>query len=109
MAAINALAIPGSDPSTAAFGAATDQILAGQAQGDYNTQSEQLNNQFVNRTLPNALSQEGMMGDAYSGNAVVRKAQATQDEANQQAQLGMQLHSRIADLTQNRLYSFLGV
>lgn len=108
MADVNALAL-GSDPSTAAFGAGVAQIQAGQAQAQYDVQHERLNNQFVNRTIPDFWSSEGMRGSAYSGNAQVRQQRLGQDKMNAESDLGMQLHQRIADLTQQRLYSFLGV
>lgn len=94
---------------TPQFGAALDQMQAGNAAADAGAQQARLKDIYQNRTVPDLYAQEGAQGNLYSGGASVAGDRAKSDYAYQSGSITRGLQANLANLAQQRLYAFLGV
>lgn len=94
---------------TPQFNAAQYQMQAGAAASQAGAQQTRLKDLYENRTVPDLYSREGAQGNLYSGGAGVAGDRAKSDYAYQSGSITDQLRSTLANLTAQRLYSFLGL
>lgn len=94
---------------TPQFGAAQAQMQAGQLSADAGAQQARLKDIYETRTVPDLYNQEGAQGNLYSGGAGVALDRQKSDYAYQSGSITRGLQANLANLAQQRLYSFLGV